>query len=291
MKNYQFSTRVRKEKDYSDVAYLNVNQMPFYNSAMIELYAYEETDFQPGFKTPFYPMVYWALEYVCSGEYHVSCDGETFRLKAGDVLILYPGKKYSKSAAGNEVLRKREIMMNNSPLVSILCNRTSLNGLNVIHCQEPAKVEAFFDTISEIVKDKSGEAFPESLIPNTLFALFTELISQCREKNIYNSFTQLLSNLDIYSPYMTLERMASHFKVGKRTLNRLFHKYLRCTPIQYLISKRMNYAVQLLLSNTLSVKAVAEECGYNNVSFFCAEFKKFHGTTPQVYRNRLDIFD
>ena len=72
MKNYQFSTRVRKEKDYSDVAYLNVNQMPFYNSAMIELYAYEETDFQPGFKTPFYPMVYWALEYVCSGEYHVS---------------------------------------------------------------------------------------------------------------------------------------------------------------------------------------------------------------------------
>lgn len=291
MSSYQFSKRVRQGEQYSDMTYLNVNQMPFYNSAMIELYAYGETIYQSGFTSPFYPMVYWALEFVCSGEYHVTSDGETLRLKAGDVLILYPGKKYSRSASGSGTVKKREIMMNNSPLLSILCNRTSLNGLNVIHCAEPAKVEAFFNTISEIVRDPSGELFPDELIPNTLFALFTELISQCRSKNIYNSFTQLLASLDIYSPYLTLDGMASHFNVGKRTLNRLFHKHLKCTPIRYLITKRMNYAVQLLLSNTLSVKAVADECGYKNVSFFCAEFKKFYGTTPLVYRRKLDIFD
>lgn len=290
MKKSSFTKRIRNEKSYSDITFLNNNTMPFYNCAMIELYAYGETTFLPGFSQPFYPMVYWTLEYVREGEYQIASDDNIFFLKPGDVLILHPGKKYSRSVHGEVPVKKQEIMMNNSPLISILCNRTGLNGQSVIHCPEPEKIAEFFDRISLVVNAVSEEELPETLVPNTLFALFTELIAQGGVKSIYDSFDQLLTALDIYSPELTLDRMAAHFKVGKRTLNRLFHKHLKCSPCQYLIAKRMKYAVQLLLSNTLPVNAVAEECGYRNVSFFCAEFKKFYGITPLAYRNQLDIF-
>ena len=51
------------------------------------------------------------------------------------------------------------------------------------------------------------------------------------------------------------------------------------------------YAAQLLGSNTLSVKNIAEECGYKHTSFFIAEFKKYFRKTPLEYRRDLGIFD
>ena len=62
------------------------------------------------------------------------------------------------------------------------------------------------------------------------------------------------------------------------------------TPLQYLIFSRMKYASQLLCSNALSIKAVAEECGYRSPSFFSAEFKKYFGKTPLEFREELPIF-
>ena len=106
----------------------------------------------------------------------------------------------------------------------------------------------------------------------------------------YNGSNQL-KQLDVFQPDLTLERMAEHFKVGKRTLNRMFNRQLNCSPFQYLISARMKYAVQLLRSNTLSIKNIAEECGYKHTSFFIAEFKKYFRKTPLEYRKELKIFD
>ena len=85
--------------------------------------------------------------------------------------------------------------------------------------------------------------------------------------------------------------MADHFKTGKRTLNRMFKKQLNCSPCRYLIRARMKYASQLLRSNTLSVKNIAEECGYTNTSFFIAKFKQYFSRTPLEYRKELGIFD
>jgi len=46
-----------------------------------------------------------------------------------------------------------------------------------------------------------------------------------------------------------------------------------------------------LRSNTLSVKNIAEECGYTNTSFFIAKFKQYFNRTPLEYRKELGIFD
>ena len=182
-------------------------------------------------------------------------------------------------------------MLNNSPLISILCNRSDLNGREVIRCSDPAAVEAYFDRIRQAVTSPDEDGKQERTLSNTIFALFTEIIAQCGSASVYTSFDDQLKQLDVFQPDLTLERMAEHFKVGKRTLNRMFNRQLNCSPFQYLISARMKYATQLLRSNTLSIKNVAEECGYNHPSFFIAEFKKYFNRTPLEYRKELGIFD
>lgn len=287
----KFICRKQKRKYSEDVTWINTDRMPYYNSAMISLYASGETVLEPGFRSRPSRMVYWALEYICEGEFVIMRDENRFRLTAGDVLIMYPGFRYAKANPGNMPVKKKEIMLNNSPLLSILCNRSDLNGRDMLHCSDPATVEAYFDRIRELVIRPDAERNSGRVLQNTIFALFTEIIAQCGEKSVYNSFEDQLKQLNVFSPDLTLERMAEHFKVSIRTLNRMFNRQLNCSPFQYLISARMKYATQLLRSNTLSIKNVAEECGYKNSSFFIAEFKKYFRATPLEYRKELGIFD
>ena len=287
----KFICRKRKQKTSEDVTWINADRMPYYNSAMITLYASGESVLDPGYSRKPSPMVYWALEYVCEGEFLVTRGDNRYRLAAGDLLILHPGGKYSRANPGNVPVKKKELMLNNSPLISILCNRSDLNGREVIRCSDPAAVEAYFDRIRELVVHSDEDGNSGRVLQNTIFALFTEIIAQCGEKSVYNSFEDQLKQLNVFSPDLTLERMADHFKVSIRTLNRMFNRQLNCSPFQYLISARMKYATQLLRSNTLSIKNVAEECGYNHPSFFIAEFKKYFRVTPLEYRKELGIFD
>ena len=290
-KNLNFICRKRKQKYNEDITWINTDRMPYYNSTMISLYARGTSVQTPGFKSRGLNMRYWTLEYNCEGEYTLIRGDDTFKLGAGDFLILYPGFHYTLANRGSVPVRKKEIMLNNSPLISILCNRSALNGRDMVRCTDPAVVEAYFDRVGELVTQPDDDGKLERELPNTIFSLFTEIITQCREKNIYNSFDAQLKHLNVFSPDLTLEKMAEHFKVGKRTLNRMFNKHLNCSPFQYLILARMKYAIQLLSSNTLSIKNVAEECGYKNFSFFIAEFKKYFRKTPLEYRKSLDVFN
>ena len=287
----KFICRKRKQKNCEDVTWLNADRMPYYNSAMISLYASGESVLDPGYSRKPSPMVYWAVEYVCEGEFQVTRGENRYRLYPGDLLIMHPGFTYSRANPGNVPVKKKEIMLNNSPLISILCNRSDLNGREVIRCSDPAAVEAYFDRLRQavILPDDSGKL--ERFLTNTIFALFTEIISQCGSASVYTSFDDQLKQLDVFQPDLTLDRMAEHFKVSIRTLNRMFNRQLNCSPFQYLISARMKYAAQLLGSNTLSVKNIAEECGYKHTSFFIAEFKKYFRKTPLEYRRDLGIFD
>lgn len=96
-------------------------------------------------------MRYWALEYICEGEYTLIRGDDTFKLSAGDLLILYSGFHYTLMNRGSIPVRTKEIMLNNSPLISILCNRSDLNGRDMLRCSDPAAVEAYFDRVGELV--------------------------------------------------------------------------------------------------------------------------------------------
>jgi AraC-like DNA-binding protein len=54
----------------------------------------------------------------------------------------------------------------------------------------------------------------------------------------------------------------------------------------YVINARLRLALELLVTTSLSVTAIAEKCGYDNVFYFCNAFKKAVGCTPGQYRKK-----
>ena len=54
---------------------------------------------------------------------------------------------------------------------------------------------------------------------------------------------------------------------------------------QYIISYRLKLAKKLLEESGKSINEVAEECGFNDPSYFTKTFKNAFGMTPKEYRN------
>src|SRR5215510_7025267 len=77
-------------------------------------------------------------------------------------------------------------------------------------------------------------------------------------------------------------KMASLCSISERHLQRIFRKYLRCTPSQWLRELQCRLAKQLI-SQGYSSKAAAAEMKFSTDAHFCREFKKVFGTPPQTF--------
>jgi AraC-like DNA-binding protein len=83
---------------------------------------------------------------------------------------------------------------------------------------------------------------------------------------------------------LTLESLSSECKVSVSTLTRLFRRHLKISPINYIIDRRLEQAKLLIQISDMTLKEVAEKCGYNSESFLSRSFKKKFGLPPTSLR-------
>ena len=89
---------------------------------------------------------------------------------------------------------------------------------------------------------------------------------------------------------LTLEEIANRFFISKYHLCKLFKKATGFTVNEYIISRRILRACDLLRKN-LPVSAVCELAGFRNDCYFITTFKKMVGVTPKQYaikENRIE---
>ena len=83
---------------------------------------------------------------------------------------------------------------------------------------------------------------------------------------------------------LSLNEIASTFKIGKTTLCKSIKQDYRITVNELIRSLRIEKAKQLLQSRELPVSAVAEQVGILDYNYFTKVFKNETGVTPSVFR-------
>lgn len=81
-----------------------------------------------------------------------------------------------------------------------------------------------------------------------------------------------------------LDYLSSTMGTSPATLNRLFHKHFKISPIGYFIDLKMKMAKSLLLNTTLRIKEIANRIGYSNPLYFSSKFSKRVGLSPRNFR-------
>lgn len=192
---------------------------------------------------------------------------------------------------------------------SYLMNNSGINGfiqsINVIADAKNTHLVSFADNRYEQLcglLDKTLDNFnscddlsgyvAEScimLILDDLKKAFSEVdYAQYCGGDIIRQVIAYLNKNYIVSP--TLDELSAEFFISKYYLSHRFKEYTKTSIHNYIITKKINLAKELLKSGT-SPQKVSEQCGFYNYSNFYKAFVERTGVSPREYVDRLNNID
>lgn len=90
-----------------------------------------------------------------------------------------------------------------------------------------------------------------------------------------------------YAAPISVEDVFAHVKKSHTLVDRTFRQRLGTSVLKEIVRARFAQADRLLLTTELLIKEVARQSGFSSFPYFCSEFKKKTGKTPNAYRQEL----
>lgn len=163
--------------------------------------------------------------------------------------------------------------------------------------------ESLIATINEkLLQDYNNKDIFFENIPNTCYAVQSDINSL--ELEFSRKFFAMLRKLkaqrpksdnDIikeiklyidenYNESLSLESVSEKFFISKYQLSRLFKKDIGINYWDYVIKVRMEKASMLIVNSGKKIYEIAETVGYEDISYFSTNFKKYFGKSPKEYK-------
>lgn len=183
---------------------------------------------------------------------------------------------------------KTNITTSHIPVILTTAKRTQENFIEGYEAQadsyitKPVNLQLLLVRIINLLnqREKLREAFSGEKKPNT------------KELGINNLDQQLFEKLDIYieeninNSNLTIGMLSEHVSISSSVFYRKLKSFTGMSPNEYLRSKRLNKAAQML-KNGFNASSVAYECGFSDPSYFGVCFKKQFGVPPKKYVDSL----
>lgn len=100
---------------------------------------------------------------------------------------------------------------------------------------------------------------------------------------------KMLIDHNIKDSTLDLEWVAARVHFSGSYVRQIFKQYTGESVGEYLIRKRMEQAVQLLLKTGMKIQDVAAECGYDDQRYFASSFKKYYKCTPTEFKKAMEV--
>ncbi len=106
----------------------------------------------------------------------------------------------------------------------------------------------------------------------------TEIVKSQRMK-------QMLSWIhEHYAEKVLLEDIARAGQLSRSECCRYFRRFLKCTPLNYVIDYRIQKSLFLLQQGDSNITEVAYQVGFNSTSYFIDKFRNSMNMTPLAYK-------
>ncbi len=259
-----------------------------------------------------YAHVHPAIEfiYISKGIFHVEINNDLYTAHQGDLMIFRSNDIHSIFHANKGPAEYYVLKFDPSMLFSTFTSRNKADYI-VSFLQSIEKPLSHFpaDVLNENIKKflffmiqeyhSSSEMMIDmirSYASGFVIELFRTFFSQpsdgeqdskeklINEKTvsmIYESINYINEN---YSWDITAEECAKRIHLSYSYYAKMFHTIIGKSFKQYLCDLRLAKAHNKLFTTTLSITDIALSCGYKNLSYFIAEYKKTYGKTPKDMR-------
>jgi AraC-like DNA-binding protein len=150
-----------------------------------------------------------------------------------------------------------------------------------------------YDNYSTLIRSKAKNSLKSftleletNAILNQLFSRFLEKATpkqEIEDKRIKKMLRYIRENID---KDLHVNDLADICSLNRDHFTRLFRKEMQCTPMQYIIRKKIEKAQLLLVAREQSIKDIAYDLSFEDITHFHRSFKKVTGTSPVAYKNQ-----
>ena len=219
--------------------------------------------------------------------------GRAYKTKRGDLLVYNSGILHDESSNPDVDMSVYCCAFKNLKIKGLAKNCLSREQEGVVfHTRELYPTfERLLDMLhSQIgVEDRYASELCEHLL-QALIVLARRLIEDSEsdaESRGYDLGVHIKNYIDQhYLESIDLKSMSERLRISPYYLAHKFKSSIGCSPIRYLIRRRIGEAQSLLINTKLSVTEIATMVGYDNSNYFNTAFKKIVGITPNSYRKQ-----
>lgn len=229
----------------------------------------------------------WQIFYGVSGTGVFFADSLRTVLHPGEIAVLPPNSPHGYQGLEGE-WRLHYVGFEGS-LCSHLMAVLRLSQSGVYSIADPTLLFGRLKRLSSL----AAEEKPQQLVcSQELYGLLLELsagvrrLPQSRAEESEGIAKEMILYLeDHFSEDISLRELSERFHLTPEYLCACFKAETQETIMQYLRRIRMHRAKLLLMeSPDLSLREIAEACGFHSISYFGKVFRSSAGMTPQAYR-------
>lgn len=201
-----------------------------------------------------------------SGQITYTMGTEHFVSRPGVAVLLPKGGNYTLHGDKNGLF----------PVINFQCKELECDRITLIPAAEQ-------ETCLRIFREMNQLSPQENRLE--LLGAFYKLLSVLSVDNEPKPMLSLIKYLEnnLADPTLSNTRLAQEMGISEVYLRKLFQRYYKTTPKQYILDMRLGKARQLLVETALSVTQIARECGFSTPYHFCRCFKDKVGLPPTEY--------
>lgn len=243
--------------------------------------------------------LHWHEEYefimVEKGKALCVINGETIELTENKAILLHSGDLHSIHNDTNATviaIVASSALWEDEIFTSLFAESVRFQSVFTDH--DPLG-HSVIDILKQIVDIYNNQNYGYGFVIKAKFLeLFAILItnkkftySQKSSLNLPSELKHLMNYVhEHYAEKISLGTLSSISFYSQTYIIKLFKRYTKLTPAEYVIQYRLEIAKERLKQTDKSILNIALYCGFNSETYFIRTFKKNFGITPHAYRKR-----
>lgn len=210
-------------------------------------------------------------------------DGKSIKINRGDILFIPHGLSYAQETNGEKIIY----------IHTDICN-SYFSKLHIYRAKNKQEADTITDCFSEIMFEWSEKK------QNYYYRCMAEIygimsnynaIPLCLESDTSSTILPAIKYIDdnCQNTDFNLDSACRAAHISRTYFNKLFKASYGVTPTEYINKIKLSHAKSLLRSKLKTHCEIALLCGFNDVKYFYAFFKKHSGMTPKQYERDYNI--
>ncbi len=243
------------------------------------------------------------LNYIVSGKSEFTCGEDKFIADAGDIILIPPNRLHALYPYGDDlqvyntlVFREELLGIGKEERCGISFMEPIINGNREILLPISGSHAAYgeirqcVEQIFICVKENSPAA---DLHMKSELLRFLWLLQESgcittvknQDENQMENIREALVFINLnYREAISIEQLAQMAHLSRSYFMYCFKKMVGISAMEYIIQLRIKLACEMLRNSTAPSLEIAFACGFQNLSNFNRQFKKYVGYTPKQYR-------